>query len=170
MRRIGPVAIITAALMAASGAWTSAQGASAAAPVTATAVTAVAASAPPGPSRYERRVVRHTNRARSARGLRALGRSACLDRYAQRSADRIARTGRLTHQNLRPVLRACGGHKVGENIAYGYRWPVRVVRAWMNSPGHRANILEPRYRRIGVGVRRDRRGIIWVSQVFAYRR
>ncbi|WP_262848971.1 CAP domain-containing protein [Mumia quercus] len=125
---------------------------------------------PPGPRVYERRVVRHTNRQRRANGLRAVKRSSCLDRYAQRAANRIAANGRLVHQDLQPVLRRCGGRKVGENIAYGYRWPRYVVAAWMDSPGHRANILEPHYRRIGVGVRRDRRGVVWVSQVFAYRR
>ncbi|KAA1420757.1 CAP domain-containing protein [Mumia zhuanghuii] len=137
---------------------------------TTTSAATKAASVPPGPRRYERRVVRHTNRVRRAHHLRALSRSTCLDRYAQRSANRIARSGRLTHQDLTPVLSRCGGWKVGENIAYGYRWPLWVVRAWMDSPGHRANILEPRYRRIGVGVRADGRGTVWVSQVFAYRR
>ena len=39
----------------------------------------------------------------------------------------------------------------GENIAKGYSTPERVVDAWMNSPGHRANILNPSYTMIGVG-------------------
>ncbi|KHL15825.1 uncharacterized protein YkwD [Mumia flava] len=118
------------------------------------------------PGVYERRVVRHTNRKRTNRGLRGLRRSACLDRFAQRSANRIARNGRLTHQNLRPVLDRCNAWMVGENIAYGYVWPRRVVRAWMASPGHRANILQRRYRRIGVGMARDASGTVWVAQVF----
>ena len=39
----------------------------------------------------------------------------------------------------------------GENIAMGYRTPQEVVNAWMNSSGHRANILNASYKRIGVG-------------------
>ena len=39
----------------------------------------------------------------------------------------------------------------GENIAYGQRTPQAVVNAWMNSSGHRANILNPSYTQIGVG-------------------
>ena len=39
----------------------------------------------------------------------------------------------------------------GENIAYGYPTPVSVVNAWMNSPGHRANILNPSFCDLGVG-------------------
>ncbi|WP_370614744.1 CAP domain-containing protein [Mumia sp. Pv 4-285] len=169
---IGPALLIAAATLVAPAA-----SSTAATPARASAVSGsgaevarTATSVPPGPRRYERRVVRHTNRARRAHDMKALRRNACLDLYAQRSADRIARSGRLTHQNLRPVLRRCGGWKVGENIAYGYQWPRWVVRAWMNSPGHRANILERRYRRIGVGVRADSNGTVWVSQVFAYRR
>lgn len=40
----------------------------------------------------------------------------------------------------------------GENIAYGQRTPAAVMSAWMNSSGHRANILNCRFRNIGVGV------------------
>jgi len=39
----------------------------------------------------------------------------------------------------------------GENIAGGQRTPEDVVRAWMNSPGHRANILNPRFTHLGSG-------------------
>ena len=42
-------------------------------------------------------------------------------------------------------------HAAGENIAYGQRTPREVVAAWMNSPGHRANILNASYTQIGVG-------------------
>nr|WP_276514143.1 CAP domain-containing protein [Actinomadura citrea] len=40
----------------------------------------------------------------------------------------------------------------GENIAYGQRTPAAVMSAWMNSSGHRANILNCRFKNIGVGV------------------
>jgi uncharacterized protein YkwD len=39
----------------------------------------------------------------------------------------------------------------GENIAMGQRTPEEVVKAWMDSPGHRANILNNTYTHIGVG-------------------
>jgi uncharacterized protein YkwD len=47
------------------------------------------------------------------------------------------------------------GYEVGENIAWGTRrlaTPRAIVAAWMASPGHRANILDPRYRETGIGV------------------
>jgi uncharacterized protein YkwD len=46
---------------------------------------------------------------------------------------------------------------VGENLAWGtgtLATPRKIVRGWMNSPGHRANILSPRFREIGIGIAR----------------
>jgi len=51
----------------------------------------------------------------------------------------------------------------GENIAYGQRTPQAVVNAWMNSSGHRANILNANYTQIGVGYVAD--GNYW-TQMF----
>jgi uncharacterized protein YkwD len=55
---------------------------------------------------------------------------------------------------------------VAENIAMGQPSSDAVVRAWMNSWGHRANILNPRHRRIGVGVFRTPSGTIYWCQQF----
>jgi uncharacterized protein YkwD len=41
---------------------------------------------------------------------------------------------------------------VGENVAWGYRSAGTVFDAWMNSPGHRANILRPEFTEIGIGI------------------
>ena len=53
--------------------------------------------------------------------------------------------------------------KAGENIAKGQKTPSAVVNAWMNSPGHRANILDPSYTKIGVGY--EKNGHYW-TQMF----
>ena len=50
----------------------------------------------------------------------------------------------------------------GENIAQGQRTPEQVVNAWMNSPGHRANILNANYTHIGVGFVEN--GYYWTQQ------
>ena len=53
----------------------------------------------------------------------------------------------------------------GENIAKGQRTPAEVMKSWMNSPGHRQNILNPAYTDIGVGFAKDARGVTyWVQQ------
>ena len=55
---------------------------------------------------------------------------------------------------------------VGENIAYGQSSPEAVMNAWMNSSGHRANILNADFDKIGVGVVRSGGRLYWV-QLFA---
>ena len=54
----------------------------------------------------------------------------------------------------------------GENIAYGQRTPQEVMTAWMNSPGHRSNILNPTYQQIGVGAAKKSNGLWYWTQMF----
>lgn len=56
----------------------------------------------------------------------------------------------------------------GENIAWGQRSPEQVMNAWMNSDGHRANILNARYTKIGVGHFQDSSGRNHWVQLFTY--
>jgi uncharacterized protein YkwD len=53
----------------------------------------------------------------------------------------------------------------GENIALGYETPEEAMEGWMNSPGHRANILSSQFTRLGVGVHRGDGGPWW-TQMF----
>lgn len=54
----------------------------------------------------------------------------------------------------------------GENIAYGQKTPQDVMNSWMNSPGHRSNILNPTYNQIGVGVAKASNGTFYWTQMF----
>lgn len=54
----------------------------------------------------------------------------------------------------------------GENIAYGQKTPEEVMTAWMNSPGHRSNILNSNFTEIGVGVAKDKNGTPYWVQMF----
>lgn len=54
----------------------------------------------------------------------------------------------------------------GENIAMGQRTPQEVVQAWMNSPGHRSNILNKNFTEIGVGLAKDANGNPYWTQMF----
>ncbi len=62
----------------------------------------------------------------------------------------------------------CGGsyRAAGENIAYGQRSAEQVMEGWMNSSGHRANILNAQYTAIGVGVYRSASGTLHWVQLF----
>ena len=57
-------------------------------------------------------------------------------------------------------------HAAGENIAAGYMTPKDMVKGWMDSPGHRANILSPEYGHLGCGVAMDSTGRLSWSQEF----
>jgi uncharacterized protein YkwD len=54
----------------------------------------------------------------------------------------------------------------GENIAYGQRTPAEVMNDWMNSPGHRSNIMNPTYTEIGVGLAKNSSGVCYWTQQF----
>lgn len=75
------------------------------------------------------------------------------------SADMAGRGffGHMTPENWGPVdrlrlLGITGWLKVGENIAVGQGTPADIVATWMASPGHRANILDPEFTHLGVGI------------------
>ncbi len=67
--------------------------------------------------------------------------------------------GKISHEGFYDdayELMELGIDKVGENIAYGYGTGKAVVRGWMNSPGHRKNLLNPRYDAHGLSVLSDK--------------
>ncbi|WP_205474436.1 CAP domain-containing protein [Nocardioides sp. SYSU D00038] len=105
-------------------------------------------------SRYQAQAVAATNAQRTAAGLARLVKQDCVQRFARRQAVRMAKQRRMFHQDLGPVLRTCRLSMVGENVAVGFPSGRAVVTGWMRSPGHRANILEPRYRLLGLAARR----------------
>ncbi len=108
-----------------------------------------------------------TNAERTKAGLRALELDPNLEKAANELAARMASTGNFAHSsNTWRQSRATKGYTLccGENIAYGYTSSSAVVSAWMNSEGHRRNILDSRYSHIGVGYSPD--GNYWV-QIFA---
>jgi uncharacterized protein YkwD len=122
----------------------------------------VAASAS---STYESDVIKYANVERTSRHLAKVSSSACLDSYAESWARNMARKQRMYHQELGPILSKCKLSQVGENIAFGYPSGKAVTKAWMASPGHKANLLNKRHRLIGVGAVQDKKGYWWVSEV-----
>jgi len=118
-------------------------------------------------------VVDRTNAERTRRGLRPLTVDTRLAAAAQaHSADMVQR-GFFAHESPdgrqvwdRAVAAGYAYRKVAENIAAGQRSAEEVVRGWMESPGHRANILDGDLAQIGVGrVEGGSYGVYW-TQVF----
>ena len=114
-------------------------------------------------------VIRFVNNSRKRSGLRLLGTDTYLARFATTRSAAMAAESRLSHSGWESALRRAGlvDDALGENVAYNYATPDAVMRGWMESPGHRANILRPDFKRIGVGCVVDARGHRWWTQDFA---
>ena len=101
------------------------------------------------------------NHERAQHGLRPLRLNKRLSRASLRHSRNMIRKHYFDHGNF--VARIVNARYVSrrqawalaENIAWGtgsLATPAQTVRAWMHSPGHRANILNPRFRDIGIGI------------------
>lgn len=111
-----------------------------------------------GTNAQEREVLELTNQARRNQGCRPLQLDDSLVEAAGRHASDMVRRHYLDHTNPdgqgpgdRMAAAGFRGSGWGENIAAGYDSPQRVFAAWMKSDGHRANILNCKFNRIGIG-------------------
>ncbi|QQS00268.1 MAG: CAP domain-containing protein [Austwickia sp.] len=109
-----------------------------------------------------------TNAQRAAVGAGPVVWNGCLQPFAQRWATTLAGRGSLAHQDLAPLLSGCSLSSAGENVAMGYSTASAVVTAWMNSPGHRANLLNPTFTQVTIAVAKDASGrTFWVMNLGA---
>jgi uncharacterized protein YkwD/stress response protein SCP2 len=128
---------------------------------------------PAGLARTAAEVIALTNAERTAAGLPPLADDTLLTTAAQaHSADMVTRDfySHTSPDGREPWHRAAAAgsrHRaVGENIACGQRSPAEVVRGWMESPGHRANILKPDFTHLGVGFAGGGRAGTYWTQLF----
>lgn len=87
-----------------------------------------------------------------------------LSELATSHAEWMASRERLVHQDL--PIRSLGLALMGENIAMGTADEDKVTKMWMNSPGHRANILNGRFRKVGVAYAFSSDGVAYWCVVF----
>ena len=99
---------------------------------------------------HAEQVLALVNAERKKVGLKPLALSQRCQAQADKRAKEISQRGRFNHKGAFNGLHGYGW--MGENIAKGYRSPAAVVRGWMRSKGHRANILSRRFTHLGVGV------------------
>lgn len=111
-----------------------------------------------GISQYAQQVIELTNKERARAGLPALKADAQLSSVAQKKSQDMQQNHYFSHTSPTygspfDMMRDFGVtyKTAGENIAKGQRTPQEVVTAWMNSSGHRANILNKQFTHIGVG-------------------
>ncbi|WP_369017101.1 CAP domain-containing protein [Bacillus subtilis] len=115
-------------------------------------------SAPSSVSAYEKKVVELTNAERQKQGLKPLQIDETLSKSARAKSQDMKDKNYFDHQSPTygspfDMMKSFGiSYKTaGENIAKGQKTPEEVVKAWMNSEGHRKNILNPNFTHIGVG-------------------
>ncbi|MFB7371962.1 CAP domain-containing protein [Streptomyces sp. NPDC056222] len=120
-------------------------------------------------------VVSLVNAERAKAGCGPLTANSTLNRAAQGHSDDMAARDYFDHSNPdgdgpgeRVTAAGYPWSTYGENIAMGQRTPEQVMDAWMNSPGHRANILNCDFKEIGIGIHNEG-GPYW-TQVFGARR
>lgn len=114
---------------------------------------------------YRARFLRIVNDVRAHHGVKRLDLNRDLSRYALRHSESMAQKKRLFHTNdLQSRLRTYRPRAWGENVGMAGTLH-RVVRLWMKSSVHRANILDRRYKKTGIGVVRSG-GRIWVTQIY----
>ena len=122
---------------------------------------------------YKAQVVAIMNQERANAGVGGISQNASLDAVAQIRAQEIAQSFSHTRPNGTSCFTVLdeGGiayMTAGENIAAGYGDPASVMSGWMNSPGHRANILNGSFGQVGIGYYTDPNsgyGTYWV-QIF----
>jgi uncharacterized protein YkwD len=113
----------------------------------------------------ERQMASLINHARTSHSRAALSLNSSLSDYARRWSATMASKNRLYHNaNLATWLRNWNWRILGENVGVGGSVSQLHV-AFMNSPPHRANILDRRFRNVGVGVV-VRNGRTWVTVIF----
>lgn len=120
-------------------------------------------------SEFEKQVVDLTNAERAKAGLKPLEMHSPLMGVARAKSEDMAKNNYFSHTSPTfgspfDQIKSAGisYRSAGENIAQGQRTPQQVVQAWMDSPGHRQNIMNASYTHIGVGFVED--GYYWTQQ------
>lgn len=119
----------------------------------------------------ENSILYYINRHRKSRGQNALKLNKVeSDVAAQHSRDMASGRVEFGHGGMpsrkQQINKRLGPvSAIGENVAYGQTSAKEVVDAWLQSPGHRRNI-EGNFMLTGIGLARDRRGLIYYTQIF----
>jgi len=130
----------------------------------------------------EYHVLKFTNAQRREHGLRPLEPAKPLKAVARKHSEHMCSTGAFQHESdsfpkgwkkFPERLKAAGVGAGAENIGYrtwdadAEKWAAEVVHGWMKSKNHKKNILNPKYRYLGVGILRCRNNLGYATQVFS---
>jgi uncharacterized protein YkwD len=105
------------------------------------------------------------NQARNSAGRAPLELDPALSAYAQGWAETMAADGEMKHSKL-TFFRGSGYRDAAENVAFNQRSTTRVTQSWLDSTGHRRNILHRSFYHVGFGVAQDTDGRPYWCAVF----
>lgn len=125
-------------------------------------------------SKEEKTLLELTNKERAKEELPPLTPNALLFQMAREHSANMAKQGKMSHeldgkgpaQRAKKVKYRYG--RIGENVAWGSDGITLkvIMKGWMDSPGHRANIMQKDYKEIGLGLATDDKGETYYTQVF----
>ena len=156
LRRFALVALVAAAL------------------VGAVMIASPATAAPASAATLQNDINRLINVERVKNRCSALTVNAALTKAARGHSTYMAQSGKFSHTgkggtNFVTRVKTAGYTKPGaENIAWGYRTGADVVKGWMKSPGHKANIVNCKLKTVGVGAVYAKNGTPYFTQDFGY--
>ena len=124
-------------------------------------------------SSYQQQVLDLVNAERTKRGISALTLDSNLSSVATKKSQDMVNKNYFDHTSPTygspfDMMKQFGisYRTAGEHIAKGQKTPQEVVTAWMNSEGHRKNILNPNFTNLGVGIAKDSKGTTYWTQMF----
>ena len=124
-------------------------------------------------SSYQQQVLDLVNAERTKRGISALTLDSNLSSVATKKSQDMVNKNYFDHTSPTygspfDMMKQFGisYRTAGENIAKGQKTPQEVVTAWMNSEGHRKNILNPNFTNLGVGIAKDSKGTTYCNHMF----
>jgi len=125
--------------------------------------------------RRRSRQLKIINHYRRKQGLKPLKAYYALDKIARTHSSYMAKHLTCNHAGSQHraarVRKLTGSGYVGENCfkypahRYSTRIAIKLVKGWMKSPGHRANLMNPNYTKIGIGIV-AKRGYVYATQIF----
>lgn len=123
-------------------------------------------------SQIETEILQGVNDYRKSKGLTVLKKVDGITFLAADHNDYMIENKNVSHDNFSyrytTLVNTIGAKSVSENIAYGYRTSEAVIKAWINSEGHRNN-LEGNFTHFGISVSQDEDGKNYFTNIFARR-
>lgn len=129
----------------------------------------------------EKKIIHYTNKERQSRGLKPVRPANALKYIASQHSENMCASGKFQHESSKfpngwktvpGRFKRIGVHAGAENIGYRTlrgkpdKWAKKMVEGWMKSKGHRKNILDPKFKYIGVGLR-PCKDLGYTTQVFS---